>query len=263
MAAVRADCYSPIVDPAVLPPEIWEQPAAMPGLELDLDGQLGRLEHRLSPLFPEFSPAAGFQLGNPWYGPMDAYVLYAMVRFLNPARVLELGSGYSTLVIQGALAESARHEVVDPAPSPVLTNVSARVTVHTESAARVSEGLVGALEPSDILFVDTSHTIKPGGEVTRIVLELLPALKPGVVVHFHDFFRPFEYPRVLYERFNVHWQEHYLVQAFLAYNPGFEVLCANHALWRLRGEPVKALLGQAGEGTVPSALWLQVTEHLP
>jgi hypothetical protein len=78
-------------------------------------------------------------------------------------------------------------------------------------------------------------------------------------VHFHDFFRPFEYPRVLYERFDVHWQEQYLLQAFLAYNPHFEVVCSNHALWRLRREQVKRAFPGLRDGMEPSALWLRRT----
>ncbi len=93
--------------------------------------------------------------------------------------------------------------------------------------------------------------------MVRLVLEVLPALEPGVIVHFHDFFRPFEYPRVLYDAFDVHWQEHYLLQAFLAYNSRFEVLISAHALWRLRRERVKQLFAGLMEGTEPSALWLR------
>jgi len=257
MAAVRADYNSPLVDPRALPAELWERNAPMPGLELNLDRQLRLLEERLEPAIAEFAPAAGFQLDNPWYGPMDAQVLYAMVRDLKPARVLELGSGYSTLVIQGALSESSRHEVVDPVPSPLLERVADRVEVHAHSAATLSERKLEALEGGDILFVDTSHAVRPGGEVIRIVLELLPALRRGVVVHFHDFFRPFEYPRILYERFNVHWQEQYLLQAFLSYNTNFEVLLSNHALWRLRRDRVRRLFPELRDGMEPSALWFR------
>jgi hypothetical protein len=139
----------------------------------------------------------------------------------------------------------------------LLASVADRVRICAESAAAISTTTIEALEERDILFVDTSHAVRPGGEVIRIVLELLPMLKRGVVVHFHDFFRPFEYPRVLYEQFNVHWQEQYLLQAFLAYNPGFELLFSNHALWRLRREQVKRLFGGLREGMEPSALWLR------
>jgi hypothetical protein len=223
----------------------------MPGLELDLDGQLRMIEKELVPLMSGFSSLPE----NPWYRPMDAHVLYAMVRRCRPARVLELGSGYSTLVIQQALEQGASHEIVDPHPSGLIPPQG--VTVHRQSAAAVAQRLFDTLAERDILFVDTSHVIRPGGEVVRVVLELLPALAPGVTIHFHDFFRPFEYPRVLYEELDLHWQEQYLLQAFLAFNEEFEVLCANHALWRMRRERVKQLFPELREGMEPSALWVR------
>lgn len=249
---VRADFNSPLVDPAQLPAAIWNRAAPTPGLELDLEGQLELIEKRLLPLVGDFQVPQ-----NPWYGPMDADVLVGMVRSLRPSRVLELGSGYSSLVIQEAIEDGAAHQIVDPWPSPLLARLAGRVTVRPESAATVSRDLFDALGEGDILFVDTSHTVRPGGEVVRLVLEVLPELSRGVVVQFHDFFRPFEYPRVLYDEFDVHWQEHYLLQAFLAYNPGLEILCANHALWRLRRERVKRMFPGLREGMEPSALWLK------
>jgi hypothetical protein len=223
----------------------------MPGLELDLDAQLRMIQEQLLPLTEGFTPPPE----NPWYRPMDAHVLYAMVRRCRPSRVLELGSGYSTLVIHQALEPGARHEVVDPHPSGLIPPDG--VTVHRRSAAAVPQHLFDALSERDILFVDTSHVIRPGGEVVRVVLEFLPALASGVTIHFHDFFRPFEYPRVLYEQLDLHWQEQYLLQAFLAFNEQFEVLCANHALWRLRRAEVKRLFPELREGMEPSALWFR------
>lgn len=223
----------------------------MPGLEFDLDAQLRMIEEQLTPLMAGFQPPPE----NPWYRPMDAHVLYAMVRRCRPARVLELGSGYSTLVIQQALEAGAGHEVVDPHPSALIPREG--VAVHRQSAASAPQQLFEALSERDILFVDTSHVIRPGGEVVRVVLEVLPTLAPGVTVHFHDFFRPFEYPRVLYEELDVHWQEHYLLQALLAFNEQFEVLLANHALWRLRREHVKRMFPELRDGMEPSALWFR------
>jgi hypothetical protein len=259
---VRANYYSPVVDARELPAESWDSPAPMPGLRLDLDAQLKMIDQRLSPFIAEFRPPveqqAGFWLDNPWYGPMDAHLLYALLRASPPRRVLELGSGYSTLVIEQALDANpgarAPHRVVDPNPSPLLTGLRA-VDVTREPAARISASRFDELESGDVLFVDTTHVIRPGGEVVRLVLEVLPALAPGVVVHFHDIYRPFAYPRVFYDHFNLHWQEQYLLQAFLAYNDNFTVVCANHALWRLRRARVTAIFPGLREGREPSGFW--------
>ena len=130
-------------------------------------------------------------LDNPWYGPMDAHVLYAMLRHSPPQRVLELGSGFSTLIIDRALrvnpgATTDSHDVIDPFPSPVLTGLRGRVRIREVSGAAVDPELFERLEAGDVLFVDTSHSVRPGGEAIRLVLDVLPTLNPGVLVHFHD-----------------------------------------------------------------------------
>jgi hypothetical protein len=112
------------------------------------------------------------------------------------------------------------------------------------------------LTRDDVLFIDTTHTVKPGSEVNFLLLEVLPALASGVVVHIHDFFRPFEYPRMLPEVYGVYWQEHYLVQALLV-GGAFEVLMANHALARLHFDRVQAVVPTLTEAAQPSALWLR------
>jgi hypothetical protein len=113
------------------------------------------------------------------------------------------------------------------------------------------------LADGDVLFIDTTHTVKPGNDVLRLLLGILPALAPGVVVHIHDFFRPFEYPRFFFEA-GSYWQEQYLVQAFLAFNEQFEVLIANHALGRLESDRLRAVIPGLPAGPPPgSALWLR------
>lgn len=243
----------------------------MPGLELDLEAQLRSLAAELSEYVREFSPPrdapgdeAGFFLSNPHYGPIDAQLLYAMVRRFRPRRVIELGSGYSTLVIATASARNAsegqpvEHRVYDPFPSAVLARVRDRIELHARSAAEIELETFAALEADDVLFIDTTHVVKPRSEVLHLLLNALPALQPGVVAHIHDVYRPFEYPRALYEVFGAYWQEHYLLQAFLAFNAEFEVLCATHALARLRPEQLATLVPNGAAGAAsPSSFWIR------
>ncbi len=90
------------------------------------------------------------------------------------------------------------------------------------------------LSSGDVLFIDSSHTVKTGGDVTFLVEEVLPRLSPGVLVHFHDIFLPFEYPTdwVFAGRA---WNEQYLVRAFMAFNSAFRVLLA--AGWLVHHRP--------------------------
>jgi hypothetical protein len=83
------------------------------------------------------------------------------------------------------------------------------------------------LQARDILFIDSTHVAKVGGDVNRLIFEILPVLAPGVVVHFHDIFFPFEYPLAWIEE-NRAWNEAYLLRAFLSYNPAFEIMLFNH-----------------------------------
>ena len=117
-----------------------------------------------------------------------------------------------------------------------------------------------ALESGDVLFVDTTHTVKLDSDVNRIVLDVLPALAPGVLVHVHDIFLPYEYPRRWLEESGFFWAEQYLLQAFLADNPRFEVLAATFALCRDRPEAMARLAPTWQPGAEASAFWLRTTD---
>jgi hypothetical protein len=130
------------------------------------------------------------------YEALDAETLYAMVRRFRPRQVLELGSGMSTLVIADALrhdeiVDRRRHDVFDPYPRDDLGEALEQVAnLHPISATEVPLERFAALQAGDILFVDTTHTVKIGGDVNRVILDVLPRLAPGVLVHFHDIFLP-------------------------------------------------------------------------
>jgi len=264
---VRRGIYSPIPDVWALADETWSARASMVGVELDLDAQVALLEGPLAPFlraFHEEPGGDGFTLENGLYGPGVAEVLYAFVRHARPRRILELGSGYSSLVIARALTRNradgapARHLVCDPYPSALLDGRPGEFEVERVPAERVPLARFEELEAGDVLFVDTSHTVKVGGEVNRIVLEGLPRLRPGVLVHFHDIFLPYEYPPALVREGGLFWQEQYLLHAFLAYNPGFEVVLAMAALRRERAERLlRAVPSLAAGDRLPSAFWLR------
>src|SRR4029453_3266369 len=85
------------------------------------------------------------------------------------------------------------------------------------------------LAANDVLFVDTTHTVTVGGDVTFVILDVVPALRAGVHVHFHDIFLPYEYPRAFFE-LGYNWAEQYMLQAFLQFNTEFEVLAPLYLL---------------------------------
>jgi Methyltransferase domain len=263
--------YSPIPDLDALPPGTFERRSELPGIEWDLDRQLAFVRDELGPAMRAFNPPPSqngdrFQYAqNPSYTMADATALYAMVRRLRPRRVVELGSGHSTLVTAQALRENAADreaaqlEVFDPFPSVVGDELPGLTRLERIGAQEVPLQTFETLEAGDILFVDTTHTVKVGSDVNFIVLEVLPRLAPGVVVHLHDIFLPYEYPRQWLEDYGLYWTEQYLVQAFLQCNSGYEVLAALHALQRDRRDAMAELLSPAVADWPGGAFWMRRT----
>jgi Methyltransferase domain len=266
---VRRDYYSPLPDPEGLPDSTWDRPNALAGIELDTAAQIRFAESTLAPYFAEFARdlmpdgrIGRFEADNTYYASGDADLLYAMTRHLKPRRVIELGSGYSTLVLAHGIRRNAEEgssavlTAYDPHPSDVLGDrPPPEVELRSTPAQEVSLEEFDALGPDDMLFVDTSHTVKTGGEVNRVVLDVLPRFARGVVVHFHDVFLPWEYHRTWLDR---GWNEQYLVQAFLAGNPDWEVVLALHHLTRVAPDAVRALAPRWTPGeTFPSAFWIR------
>ena len=132
---------------------------------------------------------------------------------------------------------------IDPFPGELLgksNNIPGLQSLMETKVQDLDLEFFSQLDPGDILFIDSSHTVKIGGDVNYLFLEVLPRLNPGVIVHVHDIFFPFEYRRhwVLDEfRF---WTEQYLLQAFLTFNAEFEVLLANYYLSRYHKEHLRA-----------------------
>lgn len=257
---VRDNFYSPLVDRELIP---LEQPRdAMPGIAFDAAEQLRYLTEQLAPYLAEVAPPnrgalAEIPLRNAMYEAFDAEVLYAIVRQRRPARVLELGSGFTTRIIAGALAAngSGEHQVFDPYADPAI---DALATVQRRSAAEISDAELAALSAGDILFVDSTHIVKLGSEVNRIVLDALPRLATGVAVHFHDVYLPWDYPAWYFDQ-GMFFNEQYLIQAFLALNPSYRVLLGTHALGRLYPADVAGAIPSVRDGASPCAFWIERT----
>jgi predicted O-methyltransferase YrrM len=265
---VRASYDSPI--PVHVPDAAFERESEMRGIDWDPDAQMGWVERELAPYLEEFRPEADpgappgrFRLDNFTYDRVDAELLYAILRWAKPARYVELGSGYSTLVAADALARNAEEgrdfelECYDPYPSPhVQARADLAARVRSLSAQELPDEVVSSLEVNDVLLVDTSHTVKLGGDVNRIVLDLLPLVRPGVVVHFHDIFLPGEYSRD-HLRGGHYWNEQYLLQAFLSGNDGWEILVGGQALARSTPERLARVIPSFRPGVSPGAFWIR------
>jgi len=158
---------------------------------------------------------------------------YCMVRHFRPRSIIEVGSGFSSLLLGQAAAKNKSSQLIciEPFPCEFLRNgFPGLQSLIDKKVQDIDLEFFSQLESGDILFIDSSHTVKIGGDVNYLFLEVLPRLKPGVIVHIHDIFLPFDYPRIwVLDEFRF-WTEQYLLQAFLTFNSEFEVLLANSYL---------------------------------
>ncbi len=202
---------------------------------------------------------------NEWFGRGSAVVLYCMLRHLQPARVLEIGSGFSSAAMLDANDLSFDGRIaftfVEPNPARLFELLTEddrrRHEVIVDTVQRVSLDRFDALEAGDFLFVDSSHVARIGSDVGHLLTEVLPRLKPGVVVHFHDIYWPFEYPEK-WVLDGCAWNEAYVLRAFLQFNETFEILLFNSYLAEHHREHV----AEALPGFIPksgSSLWLRRT----
>ena len=224
LQVVPKNYYSPIPDLDALPAGVFDRRSALRGIHFDLDEQVAWIERHLADAMREFDPAPEV-VDNASYGRVGADLLHGIVRALKPRRIVELGSGHSTLFMAAAAernrTEGAETELRMFAPYPTVARpgLPGLASLEAVRAQDVPLDVFTALESGDVLFVDTTHTVKLDSDVNRIVLDVLPALAPGVLVHVHDIFLPYEYPRRWLEESGFFWAEQYLLQAFLVDNP--------------------------------------------
>jgi len=278
---LRKSFYLPIPEPDDLSCEYWEGESAMVGVEVNEEGALALLDGPVARYMDEFretfplhgEPGTGrFHLVNGSFMAVDAHVYYAIVRHFRPARVIEIGAGFSTLVAAAAVRANGRDghgrtelTAVEPYPWPQFRD-GAVPELTRLVACKVQDVPLDeftALGDGDVLFIDSSHVLREGGDVQYEFLEILPRLRPGVLVHVHDISLPRRYARNYYER-RLFWNEQYMLQAFLAFNRRFEVLWpGNLIMLRHPGRmtavvPEFAAMRAAYPSSEPASFWMRV-----
>jgi tRNA (mo5U34)-methyltransferase len=231
--------YSPIPNTHTLSREparsrVWPSEApATPGIDwraheqIALMQELGDLSEFPIPDGPTGDPS-DYHAASEMFSRLDAWILQAMLRHFQPRRMIEVGCGWSSLmtarVNRELLGGTLDFTCIEPYPPEFLHNgiegISRLIVSQVEQAP--VETFLG-LEAGDFLFIDTSHTVKTGGDVVFLLQDVLPRLADGVIVHIHDIFLPWDYPPewVLGGRA---WNEQYAVRAFLAFSSAFEIL---------------------------------------
>ena len=268
---VRDHYYEPMFHPKHLHRPL-DAPRALPGIRMDDDTQLALLarfhfqdELRAIPMQP--SGPAGFGYDNPNFRAGDAEYLYCMIRHFRPARLVEIGSGMSTLMAQLAIEANHRedpsytcaHVCVEPYEMAWLERLPG-IRVMRDRVENMRYELFEELRADDILFIDSSHVIRPQGDVLTEYLDILPRLAAGVFVHVHDIFTPRDYPAVwIVDQVRL-WNEQYLLEAFVSHNDAFRVVGAlNHLRHAHPAELAKALpvFGADPGRYEPGSFWMQ------
>lgn len=273
--------YSEIPDISKLrTQEPWRQPYTMVGVQgMTSEPQLAFVRDAVTPAVAQYlaqhdvRTEAARDNGELGYGPLESRLLFAFVATNRPQRIVQIGCGVSTaLCIAAGKFAGYRPEItcVEPYPSDFLKSAAAQgdITLIQQPVENIGLDFFNHLRDGDLFFVDSTHTLGPAGEVTRIVVEMLPRLARGVYVHFHDIFFPYDYaPQVLTSSM-FFWHESPLLHAFLCMNPSFTVRASMAWLHHHRQQelatifpqyqPMPMTNGLGGEGDFPSSIYLQV-----
>lgn len=189
---------------------------------------------RFDELADPLANRTGYRLDNAYFGSPDAEVLYCLIRAHAPRHIVEVGSGHSTRVSRLAIEDGAlatRLVCIDPAPRQDVARLADELhRARVETLDRPE--LFDSLARGDVLFIDSSHDVSIGNDTVHLCLDVLPRLASGVLVHIHDVFLPYEYPREWVTERGMTYNEQYLVQALLQDSERFEVLWAGHYLQR-------------------------------
>ena len=248
-----------------------DQDRLLPGIKWNEEEQLNLLsqfnyQEELSGL-PYSRPKddLSFFYDNPSFGPADAEYLYCMIRHFKPARIIEVGSGYSTLMARQALRKnteeqpsySCEHVCIEPYEMPWLEKT--KVQVIRKLVEEMDLSFFQTLEANDILFIDSSHMVRPQGDVLFEFLQILPTLKPGVIIHVHDIFSPRDYTKQHIVQDVLFWNEQYLLEAFLTCNNQFSIIGAlNYLKSRYPNEMISKLpLLKSHPAHVPGSFWIR------
>jgi len=232
--------YLPVPDDTDNLEEFWGKPSEMIGIDPNeklafdvLDSICPKFLGEFRETFPIEGPIdpPGFYLINGGYMAVDAHILYSFIRHFQPKRIVEIGNGNSTLLSIAAANRNARENKkrpklmsIDPFPWPLFKDGYPGLDeLISKRVQDVPVSFFEELEQNDILFIDSSHVIRSGNDVHYEFLEILPRLKPGVLVHVHDISLPKPYPKVYFEN-QLYWNEQYLLQAFLTFNERFEII---------------------------------------
>jgi hypothetical protein len=248
---------------------IWPAPPrTLPGIDLREAEQLALVEriaahYHEQPWTEEPQAALRYRADNPNFTYGEAILLYCLLRHFQPKRVIEIGSGHSSTVLldtnELCFGGAVSHTFIEPYPELLesLLTPSDRASVEIIASAVQDVPLTtfDSLSAGDILMIDSTHVAKVGSDVNHLFAEVLPRLRPGVYVHFHDIHYPFEYPKAWVMQGRA-WNEAYVLRAFLQHNDAYEVVLFNSYLDTFHRDYLREQMPLVAR-TPGSSVWLR------
>jgi predicted O-methyltransferase YrrM len=252
--------YSPLTSEADVDRALRTTPSML-GVDLRADGQQD-LARAMAPRWRELPQGGRYDIpGNRMFPRSDAAVLSALIRMLSPKRIIEVGSGYSSAVMLDTRDPATALTFIEPYPDRLrglLRENEVNWELIEAPVQATDPARFGDLDRDDMLFIDSTHVMKAGSDVGYLIFEILPILKSGVLVHFHDIFYAEHglgyQPTWLREHRD--WNEAYLLQAFLTHNDAYEIMFFNDFIWQTESELIREHLPET-VGQRPGGLWLR------
>jgi predicted O-methyltransferase YrrM len=224
------------VNAALKIPRLFESQQSYKGIDLNIENQLqllNELKAYHQDIQYEDTPTEAYlyYFDNPFFSYSDATILHCIIRHFRPQHIIEIGSGYSTACMIDTILHnqvSTTITAIDPEMTRLNNLLSERKPQNTlkqiaQKVQEVDQQIFTTLKAHDILFIDSSHVSKVGSELNYLLFEILPILNSGVIIHFHDIFNNFQYPKEWIQE-GIHFNEQYLLRAFLQYNHQYEIL---------------------------------------
>ena len=266
---IRDHYYYPLFKDSRLKKSLRE-PRNLPGIDFRLEKQLHLLgnltfakELEDMKLNEKKYEIKEFYLNNGSFESGDAEFLYQIIRFFKPKNVIEIGSGYSTKIANKALLKNKyenkkifSHICIEPYEMPWLETLDVRVIRNTLENCEIE--IPNKLEENDLLFIDSSHIIRPQGDVLREYLDIIPRLKSGVIIHVHDIFTPRDYLDQWIREDVLFWNEQYLLECLLSNTQRYEILGALNFIKHSNYSKLKKVCPYLNKNHEPGSIYFRV-----
>lgn len=269
---LRDHYYQPLINPKKHLYKPLYMDRELPGINFNCKTQIKLLEEFSYnkellelPIYKPNNSSLNFYYNNGSFESGDAEYLYNIIRHFKPNKMIEIGSGFSTLIsieafkknMLSAKSYKYEHICIEPFEQPWLEKTSAKII--RKKVESIDVEMFRLLQENDILFIDSSHIIRPQGDVLFEILEILPILNSGVLIHFHDIFTPKDYLENWIIKEHKLWNEQYLLEAFLTNNHEFEVIGSLNYLFHNYNEKLclKSPILKIQKNREPGSFWIR------